>query len=79
MLHLVWFLLAPAATLIVALLSALARRARRTSSLPPLPPGRKPSPPSRYQHALDQQELDLLLDEMDHSAPRRSFSILSLR
>jgi len=69
-----WFLLGPAILLAMLLLAAAVRRLLRGGA-----PARKTSPAGRYGPALEQQELDQLLDEMDSPQPRRGFSPFSFR
>jgi outer membrane biogenesis lipoprotein LolB len=70
-LHLLYFLMAPLAMLLLTACSALVRRARRGSA---------PAPQrSRYSHALEQQELDMLLSDLERDTPRRGYSPISFR
>jgi hypothetical protein len=74
-LHLLYFLMPPILMVLAAAFTALARFVRRS----PHQPGTITSPRSRYSHALEQQELDLLLDDQEYDHPRRGFSAISLR
>jgi len=78
-LHLLYFMMAPIAMLFVTVLAAAVRHTRSSRSDSQTPAGKSPASPSRYSHALEQQELDHLMEDLDHGQPRRGYSALSHR